>query len=49
MESSSYRLRGTLGQTMAGLFDSSSYTLRAGYWAGIDTGGEVYLPALFKP
>lgn len=47
MQSDNFRLRSTLGQTMAGLFSSDSYTLRAGYWAGIDTGDDVYLPALF--
>jgi hypothetical protein len=48
MESASYRLRGTLGQTMAGLFSSTSYELHAGYWAGVQSGDRVFLPALMR-
>lgn len=49
MASSSFRLRSTLGQTMAGVFSGSSYTLRAGYWTSADSGDKAYLPLLLRP
>lgn len=49
MESSSYRLQGTLGQTMAGLFDGATFELQAGYWVGIHPGEfDIYLPTVWK-
>ena len=50
VESASYRMQGTLGQTMAGLFDSASYRLAAGYWHGLEPPKhDVYLPLTVKP
>ena len=44
MESDNFRVRGTLGQTVAGLFSGNSYDLMAGYWAGFDLKHTVYVP-----
>lgn len=48
MESSSFRLESTLGQTMAGLFSGDSYQIEAGYWAGVNRGSRVFIPVVIK-
>lgn len=48
MESDSFRLESTLGQTMAGLFSGDTYQIEAGYWAGVNRGGRVFIPVVIK-
>lgn len=48
MESHSFRLESTLGQTMAGLFSGDTYQIEAGYWAGVNRGGRVFIPLVIK-
>lgn len=48
MESSSFRLESTVGQTMAGLFSGDTFALEAGYWAGVNRGSRVFVPVVIK-
>ena len=48
MESESFRLKSTLGQTMAGLFSGDTFELQAGFWAGVERGGRAYIPAILR-
>ena len=48
MESDSYRLESTLGQTMAGSFAGEAFELEAGYWAGVNRGSRVFVPIIIR-
>lgn len=48
MESATFRLESTLGQTMAGRFSSDTFHLEAGYWAGVNRGVRLFLPVTIK-
>lgn len=46
MASSSFRIEGTLGQTMAGLFANDTYTVHAGFWQRLKRNYGINLPII---
>jgi hypothetical protein len=46
MSSSSYRMQGTMGQTMAGWFSGPTYKVHAGFWQNFSY--RVFLPVMLK-
>ena len=43
-----YSLGGTIGQADASTLSGGAYTLAGGFWAGVTTGGAVYLPLVVR-
>lgn len=46
MSSSSYRLRATMGQALAGWFEGTNYKVHAGYWQNFTY--RIFLPLVLK-
>lgn len=43
-----FSLGGTIGQADAGTLAGGGYTLIGGFWGATNTGGNVYLPVIFR-
>jgi hypothetical protein len=48
MDSSTYGLAGTVGQSAQGSSSSTSYALCAGYWCGVTADYTIYLPLVLR-
>ncbi|MGD2156731.1 MAG: hypothetical protein PVG14_03095 [Anaerolineales bacterium] len=49
ISSTNYTIKGTTGQATIGIGSSSSYTIGAGYWYGVDEGlFQILLPLIIK-
>ena len=48
MQSASYAMAGTVGQSLAGPMSSNCHSLGSGFWSGTIAGYRVYLPIVVR-